>query len=113
MIQVKLWLAVCPFDNELYIKFDLTEVGSFQNGYRDIILLQIIDKLEKIDLENNKLILKPGETFESVLNALWDFQKSLLKSVRGNEDLDDFLIRQHDYNKFYDPSTGIITITQF
>jgi hypothetical protein len=58
--------------------------------------------------------LKPGETFESVLEALWEYQLSLIPNKYGVG------VFKFIYNEnreaiacFYDPETRIITITSW
>jgi hypothetical protein len=132
--QIQIWIAVCPFDDTVsftpdnYINF--TE-DLFEFWFKKIIPI-LHSKMElKISGVTNKerWTLKKGETYESVLNALWEFQKSLLpdgyhllnmtdkkgttiKKVNNNRY--DNLIGFFDLPEpFYDPETRIITITQF
>lgn len=121
MQQVKIWVAVCPFDDTVsftpdnYINF--TE-DLFEFWFKKIIPI-LHSKMElKMSGVTNKerWTLKKGETYESVLQALWEFQTNL---VINNEESEAYvnntmqIVLPEGYIDFYDNNKRIITITKF
>jgi hypothetical protein len=129
--QVKLWIAVCPFGDALYLHY-MYNKHSDEKFYNQVIKI-IQRKCERFRPKHNYFdmscvgILKDGETYESVLDALWEFQLSLIPDYKpdkefmprhtaprisdryGGDKISDYFVPKD----FYDPSTGIITITKF
>lgn len=103
-------------------------------GFRNIVLFDIkYDVMESVDLATkigkilkNKLSeLKPGtpfpfgrlkatESIDTVFEALWEYQKSLVEKVSINPV--KLLTGKYTWqviHEFYNPDTRIITITEF
>ena len=108
---------------ELIIRCRESDIKERQDFYKEIIK----NINHKLTTDGENVFLKPCETFESVLEALWEFQKSLLP--------DGYILEKHTeginhikkringrYPKieelnivcdFYDPASSIITITSW
>jgi hypothetical protein len=117
---VRLWLAVCQFGGELYLHYMYDKLS--QEKFCNNVLKIIQRKCERFRPKHNYFtmscigILKEGETFDSVLEALWEYQKSLLPddvSYRIFEHSDGRKFIFPEKITFYDPATQIITITSW
>lgn len=128
MKQVQLWIAVCPFNNE--ITWNVKDWKDMDDKTRQWYCFKIRDKILIPKVENHDeyvenldedMFLKPNETYKSVLQALWDYQKSLLPDgyKMYNYMINDGIVILHgkDFRsgstEFYNPETRIITITDF
>lgn len=135
MKKVKLKILT-GFENKFWV--DVESLEGVMPLWCEILKI-IKDKIEPEWAElNDKFMLghlqylKPGETFESVLNALWDFQKSLLpenfivdalylqkyciyrmKNIKKDYPFKHIACEPVLIQKFYDPATQVITITSW
>jgi hypothetical protein len=116
---------VCPLGEEKKLIAYNDETEKDKSELLDSVY-EIIDKFCDDECYNEDFTpLKPGETFESVLEALFEFQKGLLPKdvyisffeLKGQK-----TICFHNSNQknsegfeinFYDPATSVITITSW
>lgn len=127
MKQVKLWIAVCPFELDGH-KEILWRLGNNKNWCPRIkleVCTIIESKIFEINNCSTQFLIK-GETYETIIQALWKYQKNLIAKVQGIGSVtswfpvpDDYpaesyeIIHNGDKWNFYNPETGIITITEF
>jgi hypothetical protein len=121
--QVQLWIEVCPFFKETFIKFSplAYEMDEEQLKLHGLIYEKIKDKFEKPYYK-----LKQNESRESIIEALKNYQESLLPKDLYF-DFTNFTSKNHnnilntranDYDssficRFYNCENRIITLTKF
>jgi hypothetical protein len=133
MKQVRLWISVCPFGDfkKIIMEFDDMSFGEeywlLSSKIHNIVRSKI--KKQAPYIGDFCGFLKDGETYDSVLIALYEFQKGLLpegyliEKLSGNycrifnEDNEVRVEGEYGYSKvesyFYDPVSSIITITSW
>ncbi len=128
MKQVKIWIEVCPLgeENKLIAYNDEMEKDKFKLLDK---VYEVIDNFCTDDCYNDDFTpLKSGESRETIIQALWEYQKSLLpERCSIDEVIYDFSeyikdkIRIYEncsyfeplIHEFYNPETRIITISSF
>jgi hypothetical protein len=110
--QIKIWLEVEPFNNKLvivteYCIFDNDEVKMF-----DDVKKILKEKVEYNDYIQNFYDVKPNESRETIIEALYEYQMKLLKEVNPKS---PFLsvpmssigryVHAHHFYRFYDAET--------
>ena len=114
MKQVKLWIEENPFSKGIIYETE-------RNHYKDVVEIdKIIESQARCyDPDCDYLSLNDGCSRETIIQALWEYQKSLLPlelSDTGKLDLNEWngIIDKHGEDiEFYNPVDRIITITEF
>lgn len=126
MIQVQLKIEEF-FDGEIEFRHNNREMSNnkFVSNIYDIIAAYF-NMVETLGY-SYKNILKPNESRETIIQALWEYQKNLLPKICYPDDIEyikenmDIKINvykktsfwEDNYYNFYDPDTRTITITKF
>lgn len=118
MKQVQIWIAICPFEKKWNENLKVQEVQYRVHWEPQtesyILAAKIMDIVEsKLD---SRLWLREGESYETIKQALWKYQKSLLPSQfyhHKNLGRIEFSTGEYFRVEFYNPKTNIITITEF
>ena len=108
------------FDYE--IKYEIKDAHKYSKIVGDIN--EIINK--KCHKFNYGTLLKEDESRKTIIQSLWEYQKSLLpyelknkneEFYEGNKEYNDFIyvvdLDYRDMETFYNPTRRIITITDF
>ena len=81
----------------------------------DKIGIQIKEKIETRLIDGR--FLKPNESRETIIEALWEYNKSLIKKfndeIEKKEGSNSNNFRYINRIRFYNPDTRVITITDF
>jgi len=114
------------FDGKLEFNFNNREYSDQQHDFvniiRDIILAKVEVNVPCEDCDYEEAILNKGESRSSIIKALWEHQKSILPicvKIMSQTGKGYVVISKNgkigirDKAPFYDPSSRIITITQF
>ena len=117
MKQVKLWIEYCPITEQV------AWVDSSNAPVSLLLPIRAIIENRLDTVEGSEFIyLKPNESRESIIEALWQLQKSMLPDdyrLKDNKILklvgsEDFMTPEYEkIATFYDPETRIITVTDF
>lgn len=127
MKQVKVWMEVCSLNNKA-IFYDSTKSKKDPSCELGKKIFDLIwDKIGvcKVFRYGKLVKLKPNESRETIIQELWEYQKSLLPDVQGwyLQNFDRFIANAGELiditfggltiQNFYNPTTRTITITDF
>jgi hypothetical protein len=122
--QINLWIEVCPFSKEIIYRVD---DNNNKNHFLwcdvyNFVFINRLDFARTAEERSSRMYLVEGQNKQSMIQAIYDYQKSLLPKgwVLMELDLTSIVEAYKDgrYNSkeaktFYDYRTRVITITKF
>ena len=117
MKQVQVWIAVCQFTDEVFWRINCDIENEILEGQVDKVIENKCNHF--VSMDEHSYLVKPEETIETIIQALWKYQKSLLPDnfeTKSNRLIMFYEIHNPKERKnyqFYNPETGIITVCSF